>query len=404
MIRKVRANIKSLVVNEAIRREQRNGREVIIIPSATLPDDIIMQRILYPAGEIEASYPTLDRTPAPLGHPMIGNAFVSARDPEAINSNWIGAWNENVRRVDGRVLLDKVIDVEVAQMTDRGQRVLDAVKEGDPIHTSIAVLMEKEEASGAEGYDWIARNMLFDHDAILVGEEGAATPEDGVGMLVNSAGEQEQIELVEAEVPEDMLDIAAEIMIDAVHEGQKRKHRNSIKQRLKEALHSVFSGAAAEPHAPGEMAVNERGEQTMDQETREAIQKLTEKVDSLQANQSQQQAGQQDVGETVKAAVTEAIAPIKETVDTLQANQKAAEERERAEVINKLVASGKFTEEEAGELDTNALKVFAEKIGDPGSADNAVTHFSANRDDDAFKDVDLNAPINRVKQAQQKEA
>jgi len=65
----------------AIRREKLNGRDVIIVPSATLPDGIVMNDILYPAEEIERSYKGLERTPAPLGHPTINGKFVSARDP-----------------------------------------------------------------------------------------------------------------------------------------------------------------------------------------------------------------------------------------------------------------------------------------------------------------------------------
>ena len=62
----IRANIRTAVNSAKIRREKRNGRDVIIVPSATLPDNIIMNRIMYPADVIEAGYKTLERTPAPL--------------------------------------------------------------------------------------------------------------------------------------------------------------------------------------------------------------------------------------------------------------------------------------------------------------------------------------------------
>lgn len=56
-----------------------------------------------------------------------------------------------------------------------------------PIHTSTGIMLEREPATNGEGYDWIARNMKFDHDAILINETGAATPEQGVGLMVNVA-------------------------------------------------------------------------------------------------------------------------------------------------------------------------------------------------------------------------
>ena len=61
----------------AVRKVKRNGRDLVIVPSATLPDDVVMNGIKYPAGEIEASFKTLERTPAPLGHPIINGKFVS---------------------------------------------------------------------------------------------------------------------------------------------------------------------------------------------------------------------------------------------------------------------------------------------------------------------------------------
>src|SRR5690554_5655221 len=120
----LRVNIRSRVVNSAIRRETRNGREVIVVPSATLPDDVTMNGIKYPADVIANSYQTLNNTPAPLGHPMVNGKFISAQSPQGINLGWVGAYNENVRRENGRVFLDKVIDVEVAKRHPRGEDLL----------------------------------------------------------------------------------------------------------------------------------------------------------------------------------------------------------------------------------------------------------------------------------------
>src|SRR5690606_15964463 len=81
---------------------------------------------------------------------------------------------------------DNIIDVEVAERTEGGRRVIDAINAGEPIHTSTGLVCEKVPApKGAKGYTWIARNMVYDHDAILLDEPGAATPEQGVGMMVN---------------------------------------------------------------------------------------------------------------------------------------------------------------------------------------------------------------------------
>lgn len=171
----VRVNVRTLANTKAVRKEKRNGRDVVIVPSATLPDDIIMNGIKYPAAEISKSFAGLNRTPAPLGHPMINGKFVSARDPEGLNIGYIGAWNENVRRENGRVFLDKVIDVEVANRSQGGKDVLAAIEKGEPVHTSTGLLANLEAVTNAADHKHIARNIEFDHDAILLGEVGAAT-------------------------------------------------------------------------------------------------------------------------------------------------------------------------------------------------------------------------------------
>lgn len=180
-----RVNVRVAVNAASIRREQHNGREHIVIPSFTLPDEVIMNGGLYPHDEIEKSYASLEGTLAPLGHPQVDGDYVSARQPEAINSYHIGAWNRNVKRVGNRISVEKWLDVEYAKNTKGGLEVLAAIDKGEPIHTSTGILLEREMTPNADGYGWIARNMTFDHDAILVNETGAATPADGVGMMVN---------------------------------------------------------------------------------------------------------------------------------------------------------------------------------------------------------------------------
>jgi hypothetical protein len=180
-----RVNVRVAVNAASIRREQHNGREHIVVPSFTLPDGVVMNGGLYPHDEIEKSYASLEGTLAPLGHPQVNGEYVSAQQPDAINSYHVGAWNRNVKRVGNRISVEKMIDVEFAKNTEGGRKLLEAINKGEPIHTSTGIFLEREMTPNAEGHEWIARNMNFDHDAILIGEIGAATPEDGVGMMVN---------------------------------------------------------------------------------------------------------------------------------------------------------------------------------------------------------------------------
>lgn len=181
----IRVNLRATVNAANIRREQRNGRDHLVIPSYTLPADVVMNGGLYPGGEIDRAYAGLEGTLAPLGHPQVDGEYVSARTPEAINAYHVGAFNRNVEKRGHRVYLEKWVDVETAGQTEQGRRLLAAVAAGDPIHTSTGVFLRREAAKG-DGYDWVARDMQFDHDAILLDEPGAAGPEQGVGMMVNT--------------------------------------------------------------------------------------------------------------------------------------------------------------------------------------------------------------------------
>lgn len=182
----MRVNLRAAVNAADIRTEMYNGREHLVLPSYTLPDNVVMNGGLYPADEIEKSYKSLEDTPAPMGHPQVNGEYVSAYHPAAINGYYAGAFNRNVRRDGHRVYLEKWVDVEFAKTNAQGQALLAAIKDKQPIHTSTGVLLEPEPVANASvGYKWIARNMRFDHDAILINETGAATPEQGVGLFVN---------------------------------------------------------------------------------------------------------------------------------------------------------------------------------------------------------------------------
>lgn len=187
-----------MAVNKAtIRSEMVNNRLHIVIPSYTLPSNVVMNGLLYPHAEIEANYKQLEDTLAPIGHPVVNGQHVSANSPEAIAAYHAGVFNRNVQRRGDRIFLEKFVDVEYATNSAKGRQLLEAIgydaesqtltPTNTPIHSSVAAYVATELTPNAEGYRGIARITKFDHDAVLLGEPGAATPEQGVGLLVNAA-------------------------------------------------------------------------------------------------------------------------------------------------------------------------------------------------------------------------
>ena len=190
-------NISSMVVNSDITTEVIEGVEFTVIPSKTLPKDVVMNSILYPSEEVESAISTLDGSPVTMGHPVVNGKFAPAGDPISQAKFGLGGAFNRVkgRTDDGRWIVEKLIPVEQMQNTARGKKLADAIKHKMPIHTSTGVYLEKNPEVGVNSmgqeYTSVAKIIRFDHDAILLNETGAATPKQGVGLFVNADGEQE---------------------------------------------------------------------------------------------------------------------------------------------------------------------------------------------------------------------
>ena len=195
------------VVNSAsnITTETIDGKPHIVVRGITpVVDDIVMNRKLYPAAEIEKAYNTLERNPMPLGHPKVDGKHVSARDVRAVNEYHVGAWLQNVSHEDGKVTGDMYVNRQYAESSEKGKRLINRLDEmiagtnSEPIHISTGLLYSGIAANGeskGKKYNEIATNMMFDHVAVLLDEPGAGTPEEGVGIFVNSEGHEQQIEV-----------------------------------------------------------------------------------------------------------------------------------------------------------------------------------------------------------------
>lgn len=191
----MQVNVTTKVNSQSIRREVYNGRDHIVIPSYTLPANVIMNNELYPESEIDAHYQGLEGTLAPLGHPTVNGQFVSAFSPEGINVGYAGAWNRNVKKSGNRIYVEKWVDVLKANESENGRELIqrvEAIERGEdvpPIHTSVAIFRDQMPATNeqkAMGANYVVKIHAMDHDAILLHEVGAATPEQGVGLMVNA--------------------------------------------------------------------------------------------------------------------------------------------------------------------------------------------------------------------------
>lgn len=357
MTKQIRLNVATLVNASKIRREKRDGRDVIIVPSATLPDNVVMNgsggRIRYPASVIAESYHTLEGRPAPLGHPSVNGRFVSASSPDGIVRGFIGAHNENVRRENGRVFLDKVIDVAFANQSEGGRAVLAAIEKEQPIHTSTGLLATVNALKDDPEADFEADSMLFDHDCILLDQPGAATPEQGVGIFVN--GDGNEIEVVNCTLADDIdrdLGWSIERMLRAV----ERKERLSLIERIKMFISDIVQGDP-KPETTEATAMN-NNEDTMDKAQFDALSGEVKTLSETVAS----------IPETIATAVSNALKPFTDAQAARDAADKAKTDAEHAALVNQAVEAGVLEEAVAKETPAIVLNALLEKAKAPTTA------------------------------------
>lgn len=381
---KVQVNVTTKVNSQAIRRESYNGREHLVLPSYTLPANVVMNDGLYTASEIDAHYQGLEGTLAPLGHPQLNGAFISAFSPEGINQGHIGAWNRNVKKSGNRVYLEKWVDTQIANQSEGGRELIsrvEAIERGEdvpPIHTSVAVFLdqlEPNEQQKATGAKWVAKIHGMDHDAILLHEVGAATPEQGVGLMVN------------ADLATPLKANSGALIGESYRDREQRLDR-AAKERFAPGENEyawvadftdsqvviIRNGGAAQVYGytseGGKITFDETGTPVARQESWVTV--VANKVKSLFNPQGQPATNHQtegdmpltteekqelitEIGKGLAANFAEALKPITEKVDALQANH-----TQLAETLTANSRAEEKTKREAvaavlGELAANAL-------------------------------------------------
>lgn len=198
-----------------ISKQTIDGKDHFLIKNVVpIIDNIVMNGVFYSESEIESSYQTMNGKLMPYNHPKISDQYVSANSPQAINNWHIGAWVSNASKSGEKVLLDMKIDIDYASRVNNGYEVINRLEglmngtESDPIHISTGLFHYPEESSGnsrGKNYSVIARNIEFDHVAILPrGVDGAGTPSEGVGIFShNGLDIEREVVLLESSMQND---------------------------------------------------------------------------------------------------------------------------------------------------------------------------------------------------------
>lgn len=404
----IQVNVTTKVNNQSIRKQTHNGREHWILSSYTLPANVIMNGGLYTSEQIDRHYRGIEGTLAPLGHPVLDGQFISASSPEGLNQGYAGAWNRNVKKSGNRVYVEKWIDVEFANRSEGGKELIErieAIERGDdvpPIHTSIAVFLDQLEPTDEQkqmGAEWVADIKSVDHDAILLHEVGAATPEQGVGMMVNADNATPMQINSGALVGESFRQLERRLEKAAKDKFAPGNDQYAWVADFTESQAIVITdGGTAKVYGykseSGKITFEDTGTPVQREESwvtvvANKVKSIFKPQDGLATNEKEgdmpltteeKQELFGEVGKAVAANVSEALKPITEKVDALQANQEkqfealtANSRKEEAE--KRGVVAKTYGEVVANSLQGDALDEMFKKCGTsaPLGTNSAVT-------------------------------
>jgi hypothetical protein len=205
--------------------------------------------------------------------------------------------------------------------------------------------------------------MEFDHDAILLDEPGAATPEQGVGMMVNKAvtADGDKIDVINSAF-EELAEREMEYAIAGIMRAVEMQEKASVIERIKTAVKEALGlGRETETEA------NEVQEMT--EVTKEQFDELSAQVNKL-------------AEVDIKAAIAEAVAPLVEAQNAAKETAEAEAKAAHAKAVEAVVNKGILEQAVAEKLDVEALNALAATVGAP--AEGAGKGFTNKADDFGF--------------------
>lgn len=182
------------------RTEILQGKEFLVVPVVMMVEGVhngSAGPILHRASDFCRFPGAWNDTPVVIYHPMVDDTPVSARSPELIDAVVVGRTYNcfcEDKKLKGELWFDVIKTNEV------DSNLIPAVQCCSPIDVSIGVYTDDRIESGiwgrGEEYKAIALNHRPDHLAVLPGEQGACSWEDGCGIRINKEGkEMEEKEL-----------------------------------------------------------------------------------------------------------------------------------------------------------------------------------------------------------------
>ncbi|MDR2170672.1 MAG: DUF2213 domain-containing protein [Planctomycetaceae bacterium] len=173
-----------------IRQEELDGRSYIVVPMSMILEGVhagSQGSIYYSKEELSKTPAMWNMKPVTVQHPFKGD---TATDLDVYKKQAIGMimhaqWKDE--KLKAEAWLDK------EKIEDKEPLVLEHIETWTPMEVSTGLFADCVVDPGSwqgERYDTVAKNIRADHLAILPNKSGACSIQDGAGLLVNQAQEQ----------------------------------------------------------------------------------------------------------------------------------------------------------------------------------------------------------------------
>ena len=129
-----------------------------------------------------------DGIPVMVGHPQKDGQNISANSPDVIQRSVGRVYNTQM--VDGKLRAEVWIDE--LKIQSLSPDTLTQIRQGVPLEVSVGVFTDEQIETGdwkGEAYVAVAKNHRPDHLALLPGEKGACSWDDGCGIRLNQEAE-----------------------------------------------------------------------------------------------------------------------------------------------------------------------------------------------------------------------
>lgn len=171
-----------------LREEILLGDTHIVVPVVMMVEGVHSGSggpILHLAEELGRFPASWDGMPVVINHPVQNGINVSANSPTVLNKELIGRIFNTMMK-GNKLTAEAWINEELIKTVS--DAAYTAMKEGNPLEVSVGVFTDQEDEQGewnGEEYIAIARNHRPDHLALLPGDTGACSWNDGCGVRTN---------------------------------------------------------------------------------------------------------------------------------------------------------------------------------------------------------------------------